>query len=56
MDLNVAYKIASRYKVYAAVANVGDKAYATSASVSGGTQVFAPGAPRTFKIGTKLHF
>ena len=56
VDLSVAYKATSRYEVYAAVANVSDKAYATSASVIGGTQVFAPGAPRTFKIGTKLQF
>lgn len=56
VDLNVAYKIAGRHEVYAAVANVGDKAYATSASVIGGTQVFAPGAPRTFKVGAKLQF
>ena len=56
VDLSVAYKAASRYEVYAAVANLSDKAYATSASVIGGTQVFAPGAPRTFKIGAKLQF
>lgn len=56
VDLSVAYKATSRYEVYAAVTNVSDKAYATSASVIGGTQVFAPGAPRTFKIGAKLQF
>lgn len=56
VDLNLAYRIASRSEIYAAVANVSDKAYATSASVIGGTQVFAPGAPRTFKIGAKLQF
>lgn len=55
-DLSLAYKPASRCEVYAAVANVGDKAYATSASVIGGTQVFAPGAPRTFKLGARLQF
>lgn len=56
LDLGLGYKIAGRHEVYAAVANVGDKAYATSASVIGGTQVFAPGAPRTFKVGAKLQF
>ncbi|MBB6563280.1 outer membrane receptor protein involved in Fe transport [Acidovorax soli] len=56
VDLSVAYKLAARYEIYAAVANVSDKAYATSASVIGGTQVFAPGAPRTFKVGAKLQF
>lgn len=56
VDLSVAYKPATRYEIYAAIANVSDKAYATSASVIGGTQVFAPGAPRTFKVGAKLQF
>ncbi|GKT14099.1 TonB-dependent receptor [Acidovorax sp. SUPP2522] len=56
VDLSAAYRVANRYEIYAAIANVSDKAYATSASVIGGTQVFAPGAPRTFKLGTKLQF
>ncbi|GKS86626.1 TonB-dependent receptor [Acidovorax sp. SUPP1855] len=56
VDLSAAYRVANRYEIYAAIANVSDKAYATSASVIGGTQVFASGAPRTFKLGTKLQF
>lgn len=47
---------ASRYKVYATVTNLADKVYATSASVIGGTQVFAPGAPRTLKVGIQAQF
>lgn len=41
------------WRVYAAVANLTDKVYATSSSVIGGTQVFAPGAPRTLRIGVQ---
>lgn len=41
------------WRVYAAVANLTDKVYATSYSVIGGTQVFAPGAPRTLRIGVQ---
>ena len=47
---------ARRYRLYATVANVGNKAYATSAAVIGGTQVFAPGAPRSLKVGAQLQF
>jgi len=47
---------ATRYRVYATVANLSDKAYATSASVIGGTQLFAPGAPRTVKLGVQAQF
>ncbi|MDM0087065.1 MULTISPECIES: TonB-dependent receptor [unclassified Variovorax] len=58
VDLGVSYvpPAASRYRLYATVANVGDKAYATSAAVIGGTQVFAPGAPRSLKVGAQLQF
>lgn len=47
---------ATRYRVYATVANLSGKAYATSASVIGGTQLFAPGAPRTVKLGVQAQF
>jgi outer membrane receptor protein involved in Fe transport len=56
VDVGVVYRPTERYEVYATVSNLTDKAYATSASVIGGTQVFAPGAPRTFKIGAQLSF
>lgn len=58
VDLDVSYTApgARRYRLYAAMANVADKAYATSASVIGGTTLFAPGAPRTLKVGAQFHF
>jgi iron complex outermembrane receptor protein len=58
VDLRVSYvpPAASRYRLYATVANVGDRAYATSAAVIGGTQVFAPGAPRSLKVGAQMQF
>lgn len=56
-DLGVNYRIpATGYRLYAAVSNLDDKVYATSTSVIGGTQVFAPGAPRTFKVGVLAQF
>lgn len=56
-DLGVNYAVpASHYKIYATVTNLADKVYATSASVIGGTQVFAPGAPRTLKVGIQVQF
>lgn len=58
VDLGLSYvpPAASRYRLYATVANASDKAYATSAAVIGGTQVFAPGAPRTLKVGAQMQF
>lgn len=56
VDVGVVYRPTERYEIYATVSNLTDKAYATSASVIGGTQVFAPGAPRAFKIGAQLSF
>ncbi|WP_326544184.1 TonB-dependent receptor [Pseudorhodoferax sp.] len=55
LDLGLTYR-AQPYQVYATVANVTDKVYATSASVIGGTQLFAPGAPRTLKVGVQMQF
>ena len=56
-DLGVNYPVpAGNYKVYASVTTLADKVYATSASVIGGTQVFAPGAPRTLKVGIQAQF
>ncbi len=58
VDLGLAYSApgASRYKLYAVVANLADKAYATSVSVISGTTLFAPGAPRSLKVGAQLQF
>ncbi|KQP43114.1 TonB-dependent receptor [Pseudorhodoferax sp. Leaf274] len=55
LDVGLTYR-AQSYQVYASVANVTDKVYATSASVIGGTQLFAPGAPRTLKVGVQAQF
>lgn len=56
-DLGLNYTLpATLYRLYATVANVSDKAYATSASVIGGTQLYAPGAPRTVKVGVQAQF
>ncbi len=43
-------------RVYAVVSNLSDKVYATSSSVIGGTQLYTPGAPRTFKVGVQARF
>ena len=57
-DAGVNYTVpGTGYRIYATVANLTDKVYATSSSVmGGGTQVFAPGAPRTFRIGVQAQF
>ncbi len=56
-DLGVNYMPpASRYRFYATVANLSDKAYATSAAVISGQPLYAPGAPRTFKVGVQGQF
>lgn len=55
LDLGLTYR-AQPYQVYATVANVTDKVYATTAAVIGGTQLFAPGAPRTLKVGVQMQF
>jgi outer membrane receptor protein involved in Fe transport len=58
VDLGLSYRVGgnTRHQIYAVLSNVADKAYATSASVIGGTQLFAPGAPRTLKVGAQLQF
>jgi iron complex outermembrane receptor protein len=56
-DLGVNYRIPfSDYRIYFSIDNLTDKAYATSASVIGGTGMFAPGAPRSFKLGVQAQF
>ncbi|WP_418515049.1 TonB-dependent receptor [Delftia sp. PS-11] len=56
-DLGLGYSLpGSRSRIYATVSNLTDKAYATSSSIIGGTQLFAPGAPRTLKVGVQAHF
>jgi outer membrane receptor protein involved in Fe transport len=58
LDLGLNYRStgAQPYQVYATLANVTDKVYATTASVIGGTPLFAPGAPRTLKVGVQMQF
>lgn len=58
VDLGLSYRFsgARPHQLYATLANVADKAYATSVSVIGGAQVFAPGAPRTLKVGAQFQF
>lgn len=58
-DLGLNYAVPAApatYRFYAVLANVADKAYATSASVIGGTTLLAPGAPRTLKVGLQAQF
>lgn len=55
VDLGLRYR-AQPYQIYATVANVTDKVYASTASVIGGTPLFAPGAPRTLKVGVQMQF
>lgn len=55
VDLGLTWR-AQPYQVYATVANVTDKVYASTASLIGGQQLFAPGAPRTLKVGVQMQF
>ena len=55
VDLGLTYR-AQPYQIYATVANVTDKVYATTASLIGGTELFAPGAPRMLKVGVQMQF
>nr|WP_286197338.1 TonB-dependent receptor [Variovorax boronicumulans] len=55
VDLSLTWR-ARPYQVYATVANVTDKVYASTASLIGGTPLFAPGAPRTLKVGVQMQF
>jgi len=43
-----------RYTAYAAVDNATDRVFAPSVSLIGGTQLLAPGAPRTFRLGVQF--
>ncbi|MDA7417693.1 TonB-dependent receptor [Xenophilus arseniciresistens] len=58
VDLGLRYRFAGArpHQLYATLSNVADKAYATSVSVIGGAQVFAPGAPRALKVGAQFQF
>lgn len=58
VDLGLSWRATGpqRYQIYATLANATDKVYATSASIIGGTQLFAPGAPRTLKVGAQMQF
>ncbi|GAA6120835.1 TonB-dependent receptor [Acidovorax sp. FG27] len=56
-DLGLNYTPAgTRHRFYATVANLSGKAYATSAAVVAGQTLYAPGAPRTFKVGVQGSF
>lgn len=58
VDLGLRYRAsgARPYELHATLANAADKAYATSVSVIGGMPLFAPGAPRTLKLGARFSF
>jgi outer membrane receptor protein involved in Fe transport len=47
---------ALRYRAYLRLDNLLDETYATSAFVIGGQTLYAPGAPRTMRIGVQLDF
>lgn len=57
-DLGVSYTAKGQhsYRIYVQLANLADKAYATTSSVIGGTQLYAPGAPRTLSAGMQYQF
>lgn len=56
-DLGLSYAPAgTRHRFYATVANLSGKAYATSAAAIAGQTLYAPGAPRTFKVGVQGSF
>ncbi len=56
-DLGLNYAPAgTRHRFYATVANLSGKAYATSAAAIAGQTLYAPGAPRTFKVGVQGSF
>ncbi len=45
---------AVRYRAYAGIDNATDRTYFTSSFISSGTQLLAPAAPRTYKVGVQL--
>ena len=56
-DAGVSHDLpSSGLRIYAVVSNLADKVHATSSSVIGGTQLYTPGAPRTFKVGLQARF
>lgn len=56
-DLGLGYRLpGTRSRIHVQVANLANKVYAASASVIGGTPLFAPGAPRTLKVGMQADF
>jgi outer membrane cobalamin receptor len=59
LDLGLTYTGrtgALRYRAYVRLDNALDKTYATSVSVIGGQTLYAPGAPRTWRVGAQLDF
>ncbi len=58
VDLGLRYRASGARpdELHATLANAADKAYATSVSVIGGMPLFAPGAPRTLKLGARFSF
>ncbi|MBL8270854.1 MAG: TonB-dependent receptor [Steroidobacter sp.] len=58
LDLGVSYtqRGERNYRVYARLDNVTDEKYATSVSVIGGQQLFAPGMPRSVRAGIQFDF
>ncbi len=53
LNLRVNWALSKRWALYGSVQNLLDKRYAESASVSSGTDVFAPGLPRTLYAGVE---
>jgi outer membrane receptor protein involved in Fe transport len=43
-------------RLYVNVENVTDKVYATASSISFGTELLTPGAPRLVRIGVQVGF
>lgn len=58
LDIGVSYMHRGErdYRVYARVDNVTDEKYSTSVSVIGGQLLFAPGAPRSLRVGIQFDF
>ena len=57
-DVGASYEMDSRIptRLYVNVENVTDKVYATASSISFGTELLTPGAPRLVRIGVQVGF
>ncbi len=57
-DIALAYTHAGNhnYRAYLRAENVTDRMYATSVSIIGGGQLYAPGAPRAVRAGVQFNF